>query len=428
MSSFLAGRKEWIVMEGMEALHHHVGGIDVHRKSLSVCVRHVGADRQVRQEVRTFGTMTRDLLVLRDWLEREGVTHVAMEATGVLWKPVYNLLEGRLEVLLVNAHHVKQVEGRKTDVKDCQWLAQLLSCGLLRASFIPRRPQRELRDLTRMRSQLVAERTRVANRIHKVLEDANIQLGAVATDILGVSGREMIEALIQGEQDTEKMAQMARQRLRGKIPQLRLALDGRVNEHHQFLLKMLLAQYDERENQIGQLTERIEKVCTPFAAAIDKIIEVPGYNRTSAQNVVAEIGADMKQFPSDDHLCSWATMCPGNRESAGKRKSGRTLHGNRWLKAALCQSAWAAVRTKGSYFGAQYHRLAGRRGKKRALVAVAHAQLRVIYHLLRTGESYQDLGADYFAKLNGERTVRYHRKVLESLGYTIIPPAADQAA
>ena len=263
-------------MEGMEVLHSHVAGIDVHRKSLSVCVRHVGTDRRVRQEVRTFGTMTRDLLELRDWLETEGVTHVAMEATGVLWKPVYNVLEGHLEVLLVNAHHVKQVEGRKTDVKDCQWLAQLLSCGLLRASFIPPKPQRELRDLTRMRSQLVGERTRVVNRLHKVLEDANIQLGAVATDVLGVSGREIIEALVEGEQDIEKMAQRARRRLRAKIPQLRLALEGRMKEHHAFLLQMLLEQYDEREDQIGRLTERIEKVCAPFAAAIEKIVEVPG--------------------------------------------------------------------------------------------------------------------------------------------------------
>jgi transposase len=415
-------------MEAMEVLHHHVAGIDVHRKSLSVGVRHVGADRKVRQEVRTFGTMTRDLLELRDWLEAQAVTHVAMEATGVLWKPVYNLLEGHLEVLLANAHHVKQVEGRKTDVKDCQWLAQRMSCGLLRASFIPPKPQRELRDLTRMRSQLVGERTRVANRIHKVLEDANIQLGAVATDILGASGREMIEALIRGEQDPEKMAQMARRSLREKLPQLRLAMDGHVSEHHQFLLQMLLEQYDSMTQQIGRLTERIEKVCAPFASAIEKMIEVPGYSRTSAQNVIAEIGANMNQFPSADHLCCWATICPGNRESAGKRKSGRTVQGNRWLKAALCQSAWAAVRTKGSYFGAQYHRLAGRRGKKRAIIAVAHAQLKVLYHLLKSGESYRDLGADYFLKLNAERAAHYHRKVLESLGYTVILPPADQVA
>lgn len=415
-------------MEGMEVLHRDVAGIDVHRKSLSVCVRHVGTDRRVRQQVRTFGTMTADLLTLRDWLEGEGVTHVAMEATGVLWKPVYNLLEGRVQVLLVNARHVKQVEGRKTDVKDCQWLAQLLSCGLLRASFIPPKPQRELRDLTRMRAQLVGERTQVVNRLHKVLEDANIQLGAVASDILGRSGRQMIEALIAGEQDIETMAQMARRRMRAKLPQLRLALDGRVREHHRFLLQMLLEQYDGLDRQIARLTERIEQVCVPFASAIEKIVEVPGYDQTSAQNLVAEIGPDLKVFPSADHLCSWATICPGNHQSAGKQTSGRTAKGNRWLKAALCQSAWAAARTKQSYFGAQFHRLAGRRGKKRAVIAVAHAQLKVIYHLLTSGQSYQDLGADYFLKLNTRRAARYHRKVLESLGYKVIPPDAEQAA
>lgn len=415
-------------MEGLEVLHEHVAGIDVHRKSLCVCVRHVGSDRRVRQQVRTFGTMTRDLLALRDWFQGEQVTHVAMEATGVLWKPVYNLLEGRVEVLLVNAHHVKQVEGRKTDVKDCQWLAQLLSCGLLRASFIPPKPQRELRDLTRMRSQLIAERTRVVNRIHKVLEDANIQLGAVASNVLGVSGRQMMEALIAGEQDTEKMAQMARQRLRAKIPQLRLALEGRVSEHHQFLLKMHLEQYDGIESQVGRLTQRIEEVCGPFAPAIAKIAEMPGYDQTSGQNVIAEIGTDMSRFASDDHLCSWATICPGNHESAGKQLHGRTVKGNRWLKAALCQSAWAAARAKDSYFGAQFHRLAGRRGKKRAVIAVAHAQLKVIYHLLTSDQPYKDLGPDYFLKLNAGHAARYHRKVLESMGYTVIPPDADKAA
>ena len=263
-------------MEGMEALHRDVAGIDVPRKSLSVCVRHVGTDRRVRQEVRTFGTMTQDLLTRRDWLEAEGVTPVAMEATGVLWKPVYNLLEGRVHVLLVNARHVKQVEGRKTDVKDGPWLAQLLSCGLLRASFIPPKPQRELRDLTRMRAQLVGERTQVVNRIHKVLEDANIQLGAVASDILGPSGRQMIETLIAGEQDIETMAQMARRRMRAKLPQLRLALDGRVSAHHRFLLPILLDPYEGLDRQIGRLTARIEVVGVPFAAALEKMAEVPG--------------------------------------------------------------------------------------------------------------------------------------------------------
>jgi transposase len=279
-----------------------------------------------------------------------------------------------------------------------------------------------------MRSQLVGQRTQGVNRIHKVLEDANIQLGAVASDILGLSGRQMIEALIAGDKSIETMAQMARRRMRAKLPQLRLALDGRVSEHHRFLLQMLLEQYDGIDHQIGQLTQRIESVCAPFAWAIEKIVEIPGYDQTSAQNVVAEIGTDMSRFASDDHLCSWATICPGNHQSAGKQTSGRTVKGNRWLKAALCQSAWAAARTKHSYFGAQFHRLAGRRGKKRAVIAVAHAQLKVIYHLLASDQSYQDLGADYFLKLNAQRAARYHRKVLESMGYTVIPPETSEAA
>jgi transposase len=274
----------------------------------------------------------------------------------------------------------------------------------------------------------VGERTRVVNRIHKVLEDANIQLGAVASDILGVSGREMIEALIRGEQDTAKIADLARRQLRGKIPQLRLALEGTVSEHHRFLLKMYLQQYDEIDRWIGQLTERIEMVCVPLAPAIEKITAVPGYNERAAQDLLAEIGTDMSRFGDDDHLCSWSTICPGNRQSAGKQSSGKTVQGNRWLKAVLCQSAWAAARTKGSYFGAQYHRLAGRRGKKRAVIAVAHSQLKVIYHLLSSDQSYQDLGPDYFLKLNADRAARYHCRVLESMGYTVIPPDAKQVA
>lgn len=411
-------------MEGMELLHEHVAGIDVHRKSLRVCVRHVGADRRVRQEVRPCGTRTQDLRALRDWLQAEGVMHVAMAATGVLWKPGYNLREDPLEVLRVNAHHVQQVEGRKTEVKDCPWLAQLWSCGLLRASFIPPQPQRELRDLTRMRAQLVSERTRVVNRLHQSLEEAHLQLGAVAANLLGVSGRQRIEALSAGEEDVEKMAQMARRRQRSKLPPRRRALEGRGNEHPRFLLRRLREQYDPIDRPIGPWTERIEQVCHPVAPALEKIAERPGYDQTSAQNVVAEIGTDMRRLGDDDHLCSWATICPGHHQSAGKQRHGRTAKGNRWLQAALCQSAGAAARTKDTYFAAQFHRLAGRRGKQRAVLAVAQAQLKVIYHLLSSDQSYHDLGADYFLKLNAGRATRYHRKVLESLGYTVPPPNA----
>jgi transposase len=363
--------------------------------------------------------MTRDLLGLCDWLIAEGVTHIAMESTGVYWKPIYNILEGQFQILLVNARHIKNVPGRKTDVKDCEWIAQLLQYGLLRGSFIPPQPQRELRDLTRTRTQLTREMASVANRIHKVLEDANIKLGLVATDVLGVSGRKMIKALIEGETDTAKMADMARGRLRDKIPLLEEALIGKVTEHHQFLLKALMDHLVYLESQIERFNQRIEEAALPFEKAITALIQMPGYDRISAQSVIAEIGPDMKPFRTQAHLCSWAHICSGNNESAGKRKSGATGHGNRWLRAILVQVAWAASHKKGSYFQAQYRRLAGRRGKKRAIVAVAHSILTVTYFILREGRAYKDLGADHFDRISRDRIRRYHIKRLESLGYKV---------
>jgi transposase len=368
--------------------------------------------------------MTRDLLELADWLAAEGVTHVAMEATGVYWKPIYNLLEERFTLLLVNARHVKHVPGRKTDVQDCQWLAQLLQAGLLRGSFIPTRPQREFRELTRHRSQLVAEKTRVANRLQQVLEDANIKLGTVATDILGASGRDMLRAMIAGEQDPEKLADLARRQLRNKIPELRRALEGKVTDHHRFLMGQLLAQLDHLEGQIEALSRRIEEVSRPFAPAIAKVATLPGFDQRSAQNVVAQIGADMDVFPSAQHLASWAGVCPGNNESAGKRKSGATTRGNRWLRTTLVQSAWAASRKKDCYFRAQYHRLAARRGKKRAIFAVAHSLLTVIYHMLKNGSNYKELGGDYFDKLNKNRLVPYMLRRFKDLGFRVTLEAA----
>jgi transposase len=342
-----------------------------------------------------------------------------MESTGVFWKPIYNILEGQFEILLVNARHVRNVPGRKTDVKDCEWLAQLLQCGLLRGSFVPPRPQRELRDLTRLRTQLTRQMASVANRIHKVLEDTNIKVGLVATDILGVSGRRMITALIEGETDTAKMADMARGRLRDKIPLLEQALVGRVTEHHQFLLKALMDQLIYLESQIERFNQRIEQAARPFEKAITALIPMPGYDHVSAQSVVAEIGPGLETFPSHPHLCSWAKVCPGNNESAGKRKSGSTGHGNRWLEAMLVQVAWAASHTKGSYFQAQYRRLAGKRGKKRAIVAVAHSILTDTYYILKHGRTYKDLGADYFDRLSRDRIRRYHVKRLQDLGYKV---------
>lgn len=403
----------------MEAIYRCVAGMDVHSKTVAVCVRRIDDQGEVRAEVRTFGTMTGNLLALCDWLTAEGVSHVAMESTGVFWKPIYNILEGQFEILLVNAHHVKKVPGRKTDVKDCEWLAQLLQYGLLRGSYIPPRPQRELRDLTRMRIQLTHDMTSVANRVHKVLEDTNIKLGLVATDILGVSGRKIIEALIAGETDTVKMADMARGRMRDKIPELQQALVGKVTEHHRWLLQALMDQLVYLETQIERYEKRIDEAARPFEKAITALIPIPGYERVSAQSVIAEIGPDMKPFPSQGDLCSWAKICPGNNESAGKRRSSKTGHGNRWLKTILVQVAWAASHKKGSYFQSLFRRLAGKRRKKPAIVAVAHSMLTTTYHILKHNRTYKDLGADHFDRISRDKVRRYHIKRLETLGYEV---------
>ncbi len=403
----------------METLYPRCAGIDVHKSNVVVCVRCGDRPGRPLEEVRTFPTMTRDLLALADWLAEHGVTHVAMESTGVYWKPVFNLLEGRCAVILVNAEHIKQVPGRKTDVKDCQWIAQLLQHGLLKASFVPPEPIRGLRDLTRQRTQLIQERASAANRIQKVLEDANIKLAAVATDVLGMSGRDMLEALIAGETDPEKLADLARKRLREKIPALQLALQGRVTEHHRFLLRLHLDHVDHLGELIGRLGARIEEALAPFAEAAQRLQTIPGISQRVAETVVAEIGTDMGQFPSADHLASWAGMCPGNNESAGKRRSGHTTKGNRWLKRILVQAAWAASHTKGTYLAAQYHRLAKRRGRKRALVALGHTLLVIIYHVLKRGTTYAELGPDFLDRLEPERLTRQLVKRLQSLGHKV---------
>lgn len=411
----------------MEAIYECVCGLDVHSGSIQACVRRLDRGKVV-QETRSFATMTRDILSLADWLSSEGVSHVAMESTGVYWKPIYNLLEGRFEILLVNAQHVKHVPGRKTDVKDCQWLAQLLQCGLLRASFVPERPQREMRDLTRHRAQLIAEKAAVANRVHKTLEDANIKLGLVASDIFGASGTDMLRALIAGNQTPEQMADLARNKMRSKIPDLRLALEGRLTEHHRFVLAELMDQMEDLERRIERFSQRIEEISGPFVPAIRAVADLPGFDEHSAQNLIAEIGIDMSRFPTAKHLASWAGICSGSNESGGKRKSGKTTKGSRWLKVTLVQAAWAATHKKDSYFRAQYHRLVGRRGKKRALVAVAHSLLVVIYEILLTGSTYQDLGADYFDKLDSARIVRAHVRRLERLGFTVTLLPREEAA
>jgi transposase len=404
---------------GMDAVFERAGGIDVHKESLKIGVRCMEGKGQVRKEVRSFGTTTRELLRARDWLAENQVTHVAMESTGVFWKPVYNILEGEFDVWLVNARHAKNVPGRKTDVKDAEWLAQLMQWGLLSKSFIPPRPQREWRDLTRSRAQLVHDKTRVANRIQKVLEDANIKLASVASDVLGVSGRAMLRRMVDGPEEPKALAALARGRLRGKIPQLEEALEGRMSDHHRFLLRRLLAQLEHLEDEIDLFERRIEELNAPFEEAVRAVAEIPGFDQTSASALIAEIGTDMKVFPSADHLSSWCGICPGNHESAGRQQSGKTRKGNAWLRNVLTQSAWAATRTKDSYFRAQYRRLAGRRGKRRAIVSVAHSLLVVIYHVLSTGRSYQDLGVDYFDHRDAEKIARHHIKRLESLGYIV---------
>jgi transposase len=414
----------------MDTIFARVAGLDVHQKFITVAVRCRLDTGKLFAEVRTFGTMTRDLLALADYLEALGVTHVAMESTGVLWKPVWNILDGRFKLLLVNPRHVKQVPGRKSDVSDAEWIAQLLQCGLLQGSFVPRRELRELRDLTRFRAQLASEQTRLANRIHKVLEDANVKLGAVASDILGKSGRAMLRALIRGEQDPDKLADLAEGRLRAKIPELRLALEGHFTEHHRFLVEHLLGHLDELERHVEELSSRIAEQLRPVldAARLKRLDAIAGVNRTTIENVVAEIGTDMSQFPDEHQLSSWAGICPGNEESAGKRLRNRTTRKNRWLRRALTEAAWAAGRTKGSYLGAQYRRLSPRRGKKRALIAVGHSLLVIFYHMLKYDVEYKDLGVDYFDKREPERLRNYLVKRLHRLGYQVtLTPQTDAA-
>ncbi len=331
--------------------------------------------------------------------------------------------------MLVNAQHVKQVPGRKTDVKDAEWIAELLQHGLLRGSFVPATPQREMRELTRQRRQLIQAKSSVANRIQKVLEDANIKLGSVATDVLGVSGRDMLAAIIAGQTDAETLAKLARGKLRVKIPQLCLALHGRVNEHHRFLLRLLLDQVTQMEELIGRLSDRITEVMpAPFVEAVQRLTTIPGIDERAAENILAEIGTDMDQFPTAGHLASWAGMCSGNHQSAGKRQSGRTTKGNQWLRVTLVQVAWAASHTKNTYLAAQYQRLAGRRGKKRALVALGHTILVIIYQILKKRTTYTELGADYFDRLDTERLTRILVRRLERMGHKVSLQPQDTAA
>jgi len=406
----------------MEVIHARCGGIDVHKRQVTVCVR-IASGSKVDLEVREFGTMTRDLLSVSDWLKECGVSHVAMESTGAYWKPVYNVLEGEFSILLANAQHMKAVPGRKTDVKDAQWIAELHAHGLLRASFVPKLEQRGLRELTRTRTTLLAERARLANRIQKVLEDANVKLASVATDVLGVSGRAMLRQMIAGKDDAKATAQLAKGVLRKKMDSLELALEGRIRSHHRIVLEELLNQVESLDASVARLDEAIGEALKeaedPFEAAVAILVTAPGAGRVSARAVLAEIGTNMEQFPSAEHLSTWAGISPGNKQSGGKRLSSRINPGNKWLKTTLVQMAQAASHQRGTYLHALYSRIAARRGKKRAIVAVAHSLLVSFYHMLKNGIAYQELGAEHFDKLNQTRTIDRLTARIASLGYKV---------
>ena len=413
----------------MDIVYPCCAGLDVHKKTVVACVRRLAANGKVHKEVRTFGTMTSNLLSLADWLAQEGVTHAAMESTGVYWKPVWNILDEQFQLLLVNARHIKQVPGRKTDVKDSEWIAELLQHGLLRGSFVPPAPQRELRELTRQRMQLMHQKASVANRIQKILEDANVKLASVATDVLGVSARDMLQAIIAGQENPAVLADLARRKLRAKIPELQSALQGRVTEHHRFMLKLLLDQVTQLEELIERLSQRITATLpASMKEALPRLVQVPGVAARATENILAEIGTNMGQFPTAGHLCSWVGMCPGNNASAGKHKSGRTTKGNQWLRSTLVQVAWAASHTKDTYVATQYRRLAGRRGKKRALVAVAHTILIILYHLLKKPDAtYRDLGPAYLDQLQSKQLTNHLVRRLERLGYKVSLERAAEA-
>ena len=445
-------------VEVMNVIFRDCAGLDVHQKTVWACVRRQHASGRVTKEVKCFGTMTKDLIALAHWLKERGVTHVAMESTGVLWKPVYNILEEHMDVWLCNARDMKNVPGRKTDVKDCEWIAQLMQCGLLKKSFVPPKPVRDLRDLTRTRTCLEDDKTRVINRIHKILEDANIKLSAVASDIMGASGRAMLYKLIGGERDPGELTSLAKGRLKQKKAALSEALRGQVSEHHRFMLRVQMEQVQALESEIEALSERIaqvmavadaqrqrdeaaaaqavpaaaagktqEKPPLPFLAALKLVVETCGIKQRGAESILAELGTDMSQFPSDRHCVSWAGICPGNNTSAGKNRSGATRKGNNWLRRALNQAAWGASRTKNSFFCARYGRLVKRRGKARALVAVGNSLLKAIYHMLKEHTPFKDLGREHYQSINLAAHKRKLVKGLENLGYSVALKAEPAA-
>jgi transposase len=413
----------------MQTLVERGCGLDVHQATVVACVLIVRKDGKVQKQVRTFGTTTRELLSLREWMLSQGCTHVAMESTGVYWKPVFAILEGGgLEIVVANAQHVKKVPGRKTDVKDAEWIADLLCHGLLRSSFVPPKPVRELRDLIRYRRKLVESQSAERNRLLKLLETANIKLASVASDVFGVSGLLMLHALIEGKATAQEMAGLAKRRLRNKIPELELALEGRVEEHHRFLLKLQLDRLESVEKDLAVLEQRMHEKLEPYAAQLALLDEIPGVDWTLAAVIIAELGVDMSVFQSVSQLASWAGVCPGNNESAGKRKNSRIPKGNIYLKTALVEAAHAAATVKGTYLRDKFYRLKARRGYKRAAVAIAHKILVSIYHMLSHNTSYNDLGDLYLDKRNKNHLTRSLVHRLERLGYSVTLTLQQKAA
>lgn len=415
----------------MERLIERAAALDVHKDSVVACVRVPGQDGRREQVRRRFQTTTAGLLVLRDWLKSYGVSVVGMESTGCYWKPVYYLLEDEFECWLLNAQHLRNVPGRKTDLADAEWICQLVEHGLVRASFVPPKPIRELRDLTRYRKAQIEERTREVQRLDKVLQDAGIKLSSVASDVLGVSGRAMLQALVGGTHDPELLAELAKGKLRRKLPALREALEGRFRAHHALIVGQILAHIDFLDDTIATLSEAIDKAIAPFADKVALLDTIPGVDKRTAEAILAEIGTDMSVFPTHRHLASWAGVCPGNNQSGPRQGSGRTRHGSKWLHAALRQSAKAASRSKGTYLSAHYARLKGRRGHARATLATAHTILVSAYYILQRGVPYQELGELYFQQRDQEQVDRYRRRLvhqLEQLGHKVNLEPLPEAA
>ncbi len=409
----------------MEVLYQHCAGLDVHKKTVAACILHSAAGGRTHRELRSFGTMVEELEKLCDWLLEQGCECAGMEATGVYWKPVYNVLEGHLKLVVANAEHIKAVPGRKTDVKDAEWIADLVRHGLVRASFIPERPQRELRELTRLRAAFVQDRSRAVNRLQKSLEGANIKLASVLSDVTGVSGQRILDALLDGEDDPEVLAGLSHGKLRPKLDALKQALIGKLTGRLRFVVSQELAQIRSLDDQIAACDEEVAKEMRPFDSEIERLDGIPGIARRGAENIIAEIGVDLSRWPTAAHFASWSGTCPGNRASGGKRKRAGVRRGNPWLKRSATEAAWAASRTKQSYLGARYHQLLALKGHKRAIVALAHEILAIVYYLLTRSRDYQDLGVHYLEQRDKQAIQRRATRQLQHLGFEVqLTPAA----